>query len=43
MRDYKQRQLKGFEIGAKRLQIGAGISFRGKEITNWGKRDFKSG
>ena len=26
----------------KRLQIGAGISNRGKEISNWGKRDFKS-
>ena len=43
MREYKQGQLKGFQTGAKGLQIGAGISFRGKEITNWGKRDFKSG
>ena len=41
-RDHKQGQLQGFRIGAKRLQIEAGIS-------NWdsnyksGKRDFKSG
>ena len=34
-RDYKSRQ-EGFQIGAKRLQIGTGIS-------NRGKRDFKSG
>ena len=35
-RDYKKGELKGFQIGAKRLQIGE------REIANWG-RDFKSG
>ena len=33
-KDYKLGQ--GFQIGAKRFQIGA-------EITNWGKRDYKPG
>ena len=32
----------GFQIGAKRLQTGGGISNRGKEISNLG-RDYKSG
>ena len=41
-RDYKQEQLKGFQIGVKRLQIGARISNRGKEVSNW-DRDYKSG
>ena len=51
-RDYKLGQ-EGLQIeatfGAKRWQIGAGISNWGKEISNWGrdyksgKRDFKSG
>ena len=41
-RNYKQGQLKGFQIGGKRLQIGAEISNQGKEISNWG-RDDKSG
>ena len=50
--DYKLGQ-EGLQIeatfGAKRWQIGAGISNCGKEISNWGrdyisgKRDFKSG
>ena len=35
-KDYKWRELKGFKMGAKRLQNGA------REITNRG-RDFKSG
>ena len=33
-KDCKQGQRKGFQIEAKRLQIGV-------EITNWGKRDYK--
>ena len=33
--DYKLGQLLGLPIGAKRLQIGAGITNQGKEITNW--------
>ena len=41
-RDYKQGQLKGFQIGTKRLQIGAGISNRDKKISNQG-RDYKLG
>ena len=48
-RDYKSGQ-EGLQIGAalgitklaKGLQIGAGITNRGKGITNWG-RDYKSG
>ena len=32
----------GFQIGAKILQIGAGTSNRGKEISNRG-RDYKLG
>ena len=36
-RDYKQGQLKGFQIGAKRLQIRARILNRGKEISNRGR------
>ena len=35
-RDQKYRQLKGFQIGVKKLQIGA-------ELTNRGKRDYKPG
>ena len=35
-------ELKGFQIGAKRLQIGAGISNQDKEISNQG-RYYKSG
>ena len=38
---FKQGQLKGFQIGAKRLKIGARISNRGKKISNRG-RDHKS-
>ena len=41
-RDYKQGQLKGSQIGAKRLQIAAGLRNRGKGISNQG-RDYKSG
>ena len=37
-RDYKQGQFKVFQIGTKRLQTGAGISNRDKEISNWGQR-----
>ena len=33
-RDYKQEQLKGFQIGAKRLQIGAKRFQIGARITN---------
>ena len=46
-RDYKQEQLKGFQTGAKRLQIGTGISNRDKDISNRaktvnrGKKNFK--
>ena len=47
-RTYKLRQeglqigqLKGFQIGAKRLQIGAKGFQIGAEITNRGKRDYK--
>ena len=41
LRDFKLRQKdyksgQGFQIGAKRFQIGA-------DITNWGKRDYKPG
>ena len=39
-RDYKSGQ-EGCQIGAKRLQIGAGISNRDKEISNRG-RGYKS-
>ena len=41
-RDYKQGQFKGFQIGAKRLQIGVGVLNWGKEILNQ-DRDYKSG
>ena len=41
-RDYKQGQLQGFQIVAKRLQMGAGISIQGKEIRNRGQNDLKS-
>ena len=34
--DCKQGNIKGFQIGTKRFQIG-------EEITNWGKRDYKPG
>ena len=40
--DYKSGQVEGLHIGAKGLQNGAGITNRGKKITNWG-RDYKSG
>ena len=30
--------LRDFKIGAKRLQIGTGISSRGKDISNWGRQ-----
>ena len=38
MRDYKQGQLKGFQTGAKKLQIGEGISNWGKDISNEGRK-----
>ena len=38
----KYGQVKGFQIAAKRLQIGVG-TFWDKEISNRGKRDFKLG
>ena len=37
-----QIRVKGFQIGIKRLQIGATVSNRSKEILNRG-RDYKSG
>ena len=37
------RDCKQITNRAKRSQIGAGISNRGNEISNRGKRDFKSG
>ena len=36
-------QLTGFRIGAKRFQNSAGISDRGKEISNRGKGNYKPG
>ena len=39
----KYGQVKGFQIAAKRLQIGVGTSNWGKEISNRDKRDFKQG
>ena len=38
----KYGQVKGFQIAAKRLQIGVG-TFWDKEISNRDKRDFKLG
>ena len=40
-RHYKLEQAQKLQNGAKGLQIGAGITKRGKKITNWG-RDYKS-
>lgn len=42
-RDYKWEQLKGFQVGPKRLKMGARRFEIGGEITNWGKRNFSLG
>ena len=42
IRDYKSGQVQRLQNGVKWLQIGAGITKRGRNITYWG-RHYKSG
>ena len=39
--DYKQGQLKGFKSGQTEIKSGQILQIRAREISNWGKRDFK--